>query len=190
VQEFKSFVPSLLSPSCFSPIVGIHWCFDALEVASCPNVELKKRQERELSEFGDLQLSGWISCWTRIHVSNSIFICYSSFCQGEMTTSLGSQSDRRWWMRLITLFPCLWICLVKNFAIACVGQGEMTTSLGSQTKRRWWMRLITFCFHALEFFCQRILQYLCWVVLCNAEQHSIAMPTHFQGATWPKLLQQ
>jgi hypothetical protein len=65
--------------------VGIHWCFDALEVAYCPNVEVKKRQERDLSEFGDLQLSSWISCWTRIHVSNSIFICYSSsFCQGEM----------------------------------------------------------------------------------------------------------
>ncbi len=101
-----------------SPIVGIHWCFDALEVAYCPNVEVKRRQERELSEFGDLQLSSWISCWTRIHVSNSIFMCYSSsLSQGEMTTSLWSQSERRWWMRLITLFPCLWIFLVKNFAM-------------------------------------------------------------------------
>ncbi len=118
MQEFKSFVPSLLSPSCFSPIVGIHWCFDALEVAYCPNVEVKRRQERELSEFGDLQLSSWISCWTRIHVSNSIFMCYSSsLSQREMTTSLWSQSERRWWMRLITLFPCLWIFLVKNFAM-------------------------------------------------------------------------
>jgi hypothetical protein len=49
---------------------------DALEVVYCPNVEVKKRQERELSEFGDLQLSSWISCWTRIHVSTVIRFSY------------------------------------------------------------------------------------------------------------------
>ncbi len=33
--------------------------------------------------------------------------CNAYVGQGEMTTSLGNYLDRRWWMRLITLFPCV-----------------------------------------------------------------------------------
>jgi hypothetical protein len=36
----------------------------------------------------------------------------------------------------------------------------------------------------VEEFCST---YICWVVMCNADQHSIAMPTHFQGATFAKI---
>jgi hypothetical protein len=33
--------------------------------------------------------------------------CYLLAGQDKMTTALGSDLDRKWWMRLITLFPCL-----------------------------------------------------------------------------------
>jgi hypothetical protein len=42
-------------------------------------------------------------CFHTVEVAS----CYLFARQDKITTALGSYLDRQWWMRLITLFPCL-----------------------------------------------------------------------------------
>jgi hypothetical protein len=41
--------------------------------------------------------------------------------EGEMTTRFGDYLDRRWWMRLLSLFPCLIRIELCNSSASCWG---------------------------------------------------------------------